>query len=567
MTCKFKDYKYERPNLDAVREKITALTAAMQTAKTFEEAAAVIEENAAFGKYLMTMSTLAEIRFTLNTEDPFYKAEQEFFDEASPVFAALSLEYSKALLASPFRAEIEERFGRQLIANEEINVKRMSPALVPFMQEENRLRSEYQALAASCKIEFNGEVCNNYGLLKYMEAPDRAVRKAAFEAWAGFFVENEAKLDEIYDKLVHVRHEMAKAMGYDTFTPLGYLNMGRTDYDAEDVARFRAQVVEHIVPACVALRRRQAARIGVDKLHYYDESYAFTDGNATPAGDRDFMVGCAEKMYRELSRETGEFFDFMVEHALLELETKPNKAVGGYCTFIPEYDSPFIFSNFNGTSADVDVLTHEAGHAFEAYCASRCQKLPEYFFSTSEVNEIHSMSMEFFTYPWMELFFGEQAAKYRFSHMADALQFIPYGVCVAEYQHIVYANPDMTPAERTAAWKELEKKYLPDRSYDGNAFMEKGGFWMQKLHIFLYPFYYIDYTLASMGAFEFYGKMQENREAAWADYYRLCCAGGSLPYLALLKLANLSNPFEEGSVARAIAPILKTLAETDDKAL
>jgi oligoendopeptidase, M3 family len=567
MTCKFNDYKYERPDLDAVRETIAKLTAAMRNAKTFEEAMAVVREESAFSKRLMTMSTLAEIRFTLNTEDPFYKAEQEFFDEASPVISALSLEFAKALTETPFRAQLAERYGQQMFTNAELNVKRMSPALVPFMQEENRLCSEYQALAASCKVEFNGEVCNNYGLLKYMESPDRDVRKAAFEAWAGFFVENEAKLDEIYDKLVHLRHKMANAMGYDTFTPLGYLNMGRTDYDAEDVARFRAQVVEHIVPACVELRRRQAERIGVEKLHYYDESYAFTDGNAAPVGDRDFMVGCAQKMYRELSKETGEFFDFMVEHELLELETRPNKAVGGYCTFIPDYDSPFIFSNFNGTSADVDVLTHEAGHAFEAFCASRNQELPEYYFSTSEVNEIHSMSMEFFAYPWMELFFGAQAPKYRFSHMADALQFIPYGACVDEYQHIVYANPDLTPAERTAAWKELEKKYLPDRSYDGNAFMEKGGFWMQKLHIFLYPFYYIDYTLASMGAFEFYGKMQEDHAAAWADYYRLCCAGGSQPYLALLKLANLSNPFAEGSVARAIAPILKTLSETDDRAL
>ena len=564
---KFNDYKYERPDLDAVRETISALTDAMHNARTPDEAVTVIERNAAFTKRLATLATLAEIRFTLNTEDSFYKAEKEFFDEASPVIDSLSLAYSKALLASPFRTQLAQTYGQQMFINAELSVKRMSPALVPFMQEENRLCSEYQALAASCKVEFNGEICNNYGLLKYMESPDRAVRKAAFEAWAGFFIENEAKLDEIYDKLVHLRHEMAKAMGYKTFTPLGYLNMGRTDYDAEDVARFRAQVVEYIVPACVELRRRQAKRIGVDKLHYYDESYSFTDGNAVPQGDRDFMVACAQKMYRALSTETGEFFDFMVNHALLELETKPNKAVGGYCTFIPEYDSPFIFSNFNGTSADVGVLTHEAGHAFEAFCASRHQKIPEYYFSTSEANEIHSMSMEFFTYPLMDLFFGTQTAKYKFSHMADALTVIPYGVCVDEFQHIVYENPNMTPAERTAVWKELEKKYLPDRSYDGNAFMEKGGFWMQKLHIFLDPFYYIDYTLASMGAFEFYGRMLENREEAWGDYYRLCCAGGSMPYLALLKLARLSNPFEPGSVARAIKPILKTLAETDDLAL
>ena len=249
----------------------------------------------------------------------------------------------------------------------------------------------------------------------------------------------------------------------------------------------------------------------------------------------------------------------MVKYDLFDLETKPGKHQGGYCTFLPKYNAPFIFSNFNKTSADVDVLTHEAGHAFEAFTASKNMVISDQTFSTAEVNEIHSMSMEFFTYPWMDMFFGDQADKYRFTHLADGLIVVPYMACVDEFQHRVYEEKAVDADARYAIWHELEQKYMPWRDYDGNAFLEKGGFWMQKQHIFMYPFYYIDYALAQMGALEYYGRSKENRQEAWEDYYRLCCAGGSRGYFELLKLANLHNPFEDGSVKLVVDKITPEL--------
>lgn len=245
----------------------------------------------------------------------------------------------------------------------------------------------------------------------------------------------------------------------------------------------------------------------------------------------------------------------------MDLVSRPNKRVGGYCAPLPDYKAPFIFANFNGTSGDVDVLTHEAGHAFAGMVSSKHNELMELNAPTLDACEIHSMSMEFFTYPWMELFFGESAQKYREKHLVDALLFVPYGVCVDEFQHIVYENPDLSPEARRGAWRALEKKYLPHRDYDGDAYMEAGGFWQKQHHIYSAPFYYIDYTLASMSAFEFFGRMQEDRERAWADYMALCEAGGTLPYTGLLKLANLSSPFEEGGVKRAIAAAVKAVEQ------
>ncbi len=392
-----------------------------------------------------------------------------------------------------------------------------------------------------------------------MQSTDRQERKEAMTAWGDLYEEIAPKLDEIYDKMVALRAGMAKKLGFDSYIDYIYLARGRYDYGAKDVEEFRRQVREVIVPLCRRLREEQAARLGVEKLCYYDEALVFPEGNAVPEGDRAELVEKARRMYRELSKETGEFFDFMADHDMFDLETKQGKRGGGYCTFLPEYKSPFIFANFNGTNADVNVLTHEAGHAFEAYTASRNIKLMDMVFSSYEVAEIHSMTMEYFTHPWMELFFGDKAGRYLYSHVMEALEAVPYMVCVDEFQHKVFENPSMTAFDRRKVWKELEKVYLPWRDYDGHKFLEEGGFWMQKQHIFLFPFYYIDYALAQMGAFEFYGRMKKDRDQAWKDYYRLCQAGGSKGYFELLDLAGLSSPFAEGTVKRAVEGLMEDL--------
>ena len=432
------------------------------------------------------------------------------------------------MLDSPYREELEAEFGPVLIRDMEVRQKLSDESVGEDMVEEAGLCQEYSRVSSTASTVFRGKTCNFYGLLGAMQSTDRQERKEAMFAWGDLYQETSGQLDEIYSRMVKLRAGMARKLGFDSYTEYAYLNRGRYDYNAADAESFRRQVKEYVVPFCARLREKQAERLGVDRLRYYDESLIFPEGNAVPQGDQQELVKKAARMYHELSEETGEFFDFMMEHELFDLPTRPGKRPGGYCSFLPAYKAPFIFSNFNGTSADVDVLTHEAGHAFEAYTASRLVALPEFTTPGAEVAEIHSMTMEHFAYPYMELFFGEQADRYRYAHLMDALEVIPYMVSVDEFQHRVYAQPDMTAAERRQVWHELEKTYLPWRDYDGHPFLEEGGFWMQKQHIFLYPFYYIEYALAQMGAFEFYGRMKKDRKEAWEDYYRLCALEQSL---------------------------------------
>jgi M3 family oligoendopeptidase len=563
---KFSDFSYQRPNMEDLEIQFNYLLQDFSTAQSFEEQDKVMEAiNSLRGRY-ESMCEIASIRHTIDTTNEFYKDEQDFFDEAQPIYQGMVSKYYYTLVNSKFRNELEQKWDRQLFSIAEFTLKTFSPEIIEDLQIENKLASEYTKLIASAQIDFEGEERNLSQLIPFILSPDRNMRKKASEAKYAFFKANEDKFDQIYDDLVKIRTKIAKKLGYSNFVGLGYTRMNRIDYDAEMVANFRKQVAEHIVPVAAKLKEKQKKRIGVDKLSYYDDKFSFKSGNATPKGDAEWIVENGKKMYADLSEETREFFDFMVNNELMDLVSKKGKAGGGYCTYISDYKAPFIFSNFNGTAEDIDVLTHEAGHALQSYL-SRSYEVPEYGFPTYEACEIHSMSMEFFTWPWMELFFKEDTDKYKFNHLGEALMFIPYGVTVDEFQHFVYENPEATPTERKKAWRDIEKKYLPYRNYEENDYLERGGFWHQQGHIFEDPFYYIDYTLAQICALQFWKRANNSEDKAWDDYVTLCIAGGSKPFLELVKIAKLRSPFEDGCVKSVIGDIEAYLNSIDDSKL
>ncbi|MBQ1217319.1 MAG: M3 family oligoendopeptidase [Clostridia bacterium] len=555
----FDTIEYIRPDIAAVEAEVRALTEELKNATSYAQVKDLLLRSDKATEDMGTMITVAHVRNTLNTTDKFYEDEMAYLQQALPVAQVTFMGFEKALLESPFTAELDADLGPEYLTSVRRSLSSFNETLVPYLQEQAKLTTEYQKLMATAQIEFDGQVLNLYGIQKYFEHPDRRVRKEAFAKYSQFYASNEEKMEEIFDQLVKIRTAMGKAMGYDTFTPLGYLNQGRSDYGQKEVAAFREQVRTEIVPLCEKLYEAQAKRIGVDRIMAYDEEFIFPDGNAEPKGDVSFMVEQARKMYHDLSPETGEFIDFMIDHHLMDLENKPNKASTGYMTSLAKYKAPFVFSCFNQTIFDMEVMSHELGHAFAGYRAMRSQPVSAYYGVSTDIAEIHSMSMEQFCYPYAELFFGEDAEKYRFAHLQGAITFVPFGVAVDEFQHIIYENPNLTPKERTYEWHKLEEKYMPWRKYTDDPFMERGGYWYHKLHIFLYPFYYINYTLTTMGAMDFKKRYAEDPEKAWADYMNLCNAGGSKSYLGLLKVANLRVPFEEGSVAESISYAKETL--------
>ncbi|MCI6459160.1 MAG: M3 family oligoendopeptidase [Clostridiales bacterium] len=557
---KFKDYKYERPNYEEIKKSFLELVDKIKNASTYDEQKLHINQLNNIRKHIETMSTLASIRNSINTADEFYDEEQNYWDEQGPLYTELNSDFYKVIVNSKFKDEIKKDYSEQFYKICEYSLKSFSPEIISDLQEENKLMSKYTKLLASAKINFKGEELNLSGLYKYMLSSDRNEREQSSKAYYNYFGEHEEEFDEIYDQLVHIRHNMAKKLGFKNFVELGYIRMDRTDYNPEMVVNLRKQILEYIVPLCNKLYEKQAKRLNLDKLTYIDENLEFLDGNATIKGDSDYIIENGIKMYQELSQETKEFFDFMLENELMDLETKHNKSAGGYCTYIPDYKAPFIFSNFNKTSEDMDVLTHEAGHAFQLYM-SRDIDMQEINFPTLDSCEIHSMSMEFITYPWMETFFKEDSDKYKFAHLTSAIKFLPYGVVVDEFQHVVYDNPNMTSDERKKVWRDLEKKYLPHRDYEDNEILERGCWFFKQGHIFKDPFYYIDYVLAQICAFQFLKKMEEDRISGWEDYLRICKVGGTQSFLQIVKTGNLISPFDD----KCIEYIIKNLETNIEK--
>ena len=551
---KFQDMPYERVEYAQAEKEYRQIIADFQAALSGEEQFKVHERYYALNNKVGTMMTIAHIRHDIDTTDEFYNGEKEYYDEIQPKLANLTVEYQRGMYESPYRSYLEGKIGKVAFKNIELQLKSFDEKLIPLMQEENALTTKYDKLIASAEIEWEGEILNLSLLKPYLTSSDRSVRKRAYEKYSAYFTSVAEELDDIYDKLVKNRTEQAKQMGYENYVELGYYRMNRNCYDKGMVENYRRQIKEYFVPFAERMHDRRRKRLGLEKLSYIDTGVFFPNGNPAPIGTPEEIVEAGKRMYSEMAEETKEFFDFMTENQLFDVLGRKTKKAGGYMTFLPEYGAPFIFANFNGTSGDVDVITHECGHAFQGYLAGM-DPIQEHRDITMETAEIHSMSMEFFAEKWIGLFFGERADDYRDMHLEDAAAFIPYGCMVDEFQHIVYENPGMTPDERKMAWLELEKVYRPHMDYEGDAFFAKGGFWQRQLHIYDYPFYYIDYCLAQTCAIQYKAMMDEDYEKAWESYLKFCRLSASGFFTDMLKEVGLQSPFEDGCIKNVIGKL------------
>ena len=553
---KFREMPYERIDFDQASSQLLSLKEELHAAKSGEEQWEIHKRFYALTDAISTQVVLAHIRHDIDMTDDFYNAENDFYDEKSPVLHHLQVDYLKELFYSPYKTYLEEKIGPVAFKNIELSMRSMDEKLIPLMQEENTLRTRYNKILATAEIEWEGEILNMSLMTPYLHHKDREVRRRAWEKYAGFLAGAQEEIEDIFDKLVKNRTDQATKLGYSNYLPLGYDRMQRNCYDRSMVETFRQQVKEDLVPLATQMHEERRKRLGVAKLSYIDEGVYFLEGNPLPVLSPDGILDAGRKLYGELSPETKEFMDFMCENELFDVYGKKTKRTGGYMTYLPLYHAPFIFANFNGTSGDVNVITHECGHAFQGYLSGR-DPVREHADITMETAETHSMSMEFFTGGWMELFFGERAGDYRQMHLEDSVCFIPYGTMVDEFQDICYTNPGLTPRQRNEAWRDLERQYKPHLDYEDNAYYNQGTFWQKQHHIFNYPLYYIDYCLAQTGALQYKAWMDRNFKEAWDSYLKLCKLSASDFYTGLLTQVGLDSPFEKGTLARVAAGLVK----------
>ena len=565
---KFSEMKYERPDLQAIKDEFSQLTKRLCEAESYEEARKVFLEKEKSEKHVDTLATLANIHHDIDTRDAYYDEEVNFWNGAMPELSEYLQKWQLAMLKSPFRPDFTAEFGELMFLRAEMELKTFSPEIIPDLQKENELATEYEKLLASAQIPFEGKTYTISQITPFKNDADDARRLAAWKAEGQWYKDNQSELDRLYDELVHVRDGIGRKLGYDGFTELAYYRMKRDCYNKNDVEKFRAAVVKYLVPVADEIFREQAKRLGKEyPMSFADNALEFRSGNPTPVGTPDEILAHGKKFYDELSPETSAFFRTMLDGELLDVLSTEGKAGGGYCTSILDYEVPFIFANFNGTQHDVEVITHEAGHAFAAWM-NRDRIPSAYIWPGLEACEVHSMSMEFFAWPWAEGFFGEDTRKFYYSHLAGAIKFIPYGTMVDHFQHIVFEKPDMTPRERHDVWKELLGIYMPWMKLDGDIpFYSEGEGWQRQHHIYSSPFYYIDYCLAQTVSLQFWALLQEDKENAWKHYMDYTRQGGSHVFTELLKNAGMESPFEESCLKGVCETARKWLEGFDLKGI
>ncbi len=555
---KFKDIKYVRPNLDEIKEKYIESITKFKEASSFEGQDEVFTSLNEMRSEFDTMMNLVYIRHSTNTFDEFYDKEKDYLNEISPTIEKLFSDFIKVFLKSEFINDFKEKYGENLIDVYRLKNKIISDDVIELIAKENKLSSEYGKLMGTGMVEFDSKEMPLAFLIKYFKSLDRDVRREANEVHAAYFDKHSEEFDRIFDELVHTRHEIAKRLGYENFIQLGYDRLGRASYTHKEVAEYREKIIKYVVPEAVKLLDKKREMLELDTLYNYDAVITFKDGDPKPVGGEEYLVKEAKKMYEDMSSETGELMNALIDGEYFDLSARKGKAPGGYCTFIEGAKMPFIYSNFNGTQGDVDVLTHEFGHSFQTYMSMNIEPM-DIRFPGYEAAEIHSMSMEYLAYPYMKSFFGDDYKKSYYSHMAFNILFLPYGACVDEFQHRVYEEPNMTPAERKALWTDLEKKYTPALKYEDTSLMNKGIRWIWQSHIFHNPFYYIDYTLAEVVAMQVYKRDLEDHKYAWDSYIKMCKVGGKYAFEDIVKIGGFNSPFEGDTLKETISFIVDRL--------
>lgn len=545
---RFSDIPYSRVTLEQLRPRYEALMQQLRSAATYEDYLALEQADQRLSAD-MTPMTVCSIRHDMDLNEPFYAQEQAYYDSIAAELRELGSDYDRALLASPLRDFLRERVGEQAFAIMTIAQQDHDARLAPLQQEERALCERYSLLTANATVTWQGREVPRAQLVGPLYSPDRETRRAANRASGESWMRLSPQLEDIYDRLVQLRAEQAKLLGYESFSRLSYRRMYRIGYGAEDVAAFIAQAKRYLVPVWQRQRERRRERLGLERLYLYD-TISFPQGDPTPLGGTDWCLARTREMYEALSPETAAFARDLFDGELFDVEQRTGKRGGGYQATLADRRLPFIFANFDGTSENAYIMCHEGGHAFQSWL-KRTEPVRERCWNTSEVAETHAMAMELFTLPHMELFFGERADDYRSSLLEGAVTRILFQCQQDEFQQAVYTHPQMTKDERNALWQRLENEYFPGRleSSGENHFVASGRSWQTIPHAFHWPFYAIDYGLSQVCALGFYEKFSRDAKGAWESYLRFCRDSGTKSFPQLVRDSGIGDPFSPGTLA------------------
>lgn len=494
--------------------------------------------------HYLTLYWISYVFYIKDITNEKYLNSEKLMGEIEPIMDNLKLKYFKALNNSKYREELIKMLGSRTLEIAANESKLLNDDIEDLITKEKSLCLKMLKLVVGTKTDFQGHDVTLSNLKPYYQNADESIRKAAYNAsyCQGLAIEEEG--NNILDELVLVRTELAHKLGFNNYFEVDLIRMNRLGYDLNDMKVLVSQVKNYLVPLHKKLKEVQAQRLG-HELRYYDKTYLFPDGNPKIKGNLDFIVKTTSEIINEMNNESGELFDFLFKEGLIDIKKSDHQAVGGITTYLPDYKVPLFVSPCKNIYTDIATIHHEFGHSQQLYY-SRNLKYNENRWPTFDICEIHSMSMEFLMFPHAEKYFGNDILKYQLGFWNEKLDYIIRVTMAYEFAEFTYSNPKATNKMRNQKWLELCKAY--DRFIEGHEYLEKGIGWQSFGSGWDRPFYNIDYTIDIVCALSFYKKVKENPTQAWEDYISLCKLGGSKSLPELIKIANLDNPFKEGSM-------------------
>lgn len=478
-------------------------------------------------------------------------------EKVSPVTDEPEHALVTALLKSKHKQAVAERFGERLILEYENSLKLLDPINTELGVRASVVSKIYEKMIASGTVTIMGKRKSISEARTMLLSPDEKIRRAAFLAHRGWFINNRTALADIYSELVELRTKMAKNVGYENFVPLGYEGMSRIDYNRKEVETFRQAVKDYIVPLTRELAAFQAKGLKTKTLQPWDMVYFADSGLPSGIVPIDGQLDNAQVLFDNLLPQLGQHFAYMRTNQLIDLETRPNKRTGGYCNKVPDSGEVQILCNSVGDADDVHVLTHEMGHAFQGWETNHIEAV-ELQWPGADLCEVFSMGMEFLCMPHIEAFFSSDHAKrFTMNRFRDSLDVLVYVCIVDEFQHWVYENPEANSDERDAEWVHIWKSYRPsvDFSKVGDEYIAAR--WYAQAHIFSIPFYYIDYAIAETGALQLALLNEKDSAKTLQLYIDMARKGGLKGIVEVCEEAGLRSPFDK-TLIKDLALMLRT---------
>jgi oligoendopeptidase F len=491
------------------------------------------------------------------------RAYLHFVEKVEPEIKPRQFKLAQIYVGHPAREKLPR--GRYLVFDRDtkVHVELFRQENVPLETEETRLTQEYQKLSGSLTVQFRGEEKTLVQMGRYLEEPDRSLRQESWKLVANRRLREAERFEHIFDRLLDLRGQIARNAGFGNYRDFAFRKLGRFDYKPEDCLQFHSAVEAEVMPVVRELQAQRRRELGLDSLRPWDLA---VDPRGRPPlrpfEEVEQMVARTQEIFDDLDGSLADGYRQMHRLRLLDLANRKGKAPGGYQATLAEARVPFIFMNAVGLQRDVETMLHESGHAFHAL-ATRGEDIYAYRGAPIEFCEVASMSMELLGNEFLERFYAApEANRARRTHLEGIVNIFPWVATVDAFQHWIYTHPGHTRAERTAAWLELMARFGGDVDWRGYE-AARANLWHRQLHIFIHPFYYIEYGIAQLGALQVWANSRRDKAAALRDYQRALALGGSRPLPDLFAAAGCKFEFSRATMAPLVELVREELGELE----